>query len=58
MSQDVQKMVSGIAARFYSRVVDIPQMGTHSTADTVGLTALGVVAASVGGHAMPARSTT
>ncbi|EEP9327047.1 hydrogenase small subunit [Salmonella enterica] len=37
---------------FYSRVVDIPQMGTHSTADTVGLTALGVVAAGVGGHAV------
>ncbi|EEN7309557.1 hydrogenase 1 small subunit [Salmonella enterica] len=37
---------------FYSRVVDIPQMGTHSTADTVGLTALGVVAAGVGGHAI------
>ncbi|RIB86957.1 [Ni/Fe] hydrogenase small subunit, partial [Escherichia coli] len=36
---------------FYSRVVDIPQMGTHSTADTVGLTALGVVAAAVGVHA-------
>ncbi len=34
---------------FYSRVVDIPQMGTHSTADTVGLTALGVVAAGVRG---------
>ncbi len=27
-------------------------MGTHSTADTVGLTALGVVAAGVGGHAV------
>ncbi len=37
---------------FYSRVVDIPQMGTHSTADTVGLTALGVVAAAVGVHAV------
>ncbi len=37
---------------FYSRVVDIPQMGTHSTADTVGLTALGVVAATVGVHAV------
>ena len=37
---------------FYSRVVDIPQMGTHSTADTVGLTALGVVAAGVGVHAV------
>ncbi len=37
---------------FYSRVVDIPQMGTHSTADTVGLTALGVVAAVVGVHAV------
>lgn len=36
---------------FYSRVVDIPQMGTHSTADTVSLTALGVVAAAVGVHA-------
>lgn len=37
---------------FYNRVVDIPQMGTHSTADTVGLTALGVVAAAVGVHAV------
>lgn len=42
---------------FYSRVVDIPQMGTHSTANTVGLTALGVVAAGVGGTLSPARST-
>ncbi|MDI4468927.1 twin-arginine translocation signal domain-containing protein [Escherichia coli] len=40
------------AGSFYSRVVDIPQMGTHSTADTVGLTALGVVAAAVGVHAV------
>ncbi|STI32030.1 hydrogenase 1, small subunit [Escherichia coli] len=48
----VRKMVSGDRGSFYSRVVDIPQMGTHSTADTVGLTALGVVAAAVGVHAV------
>ncbi|XNM61097.1 hydrogenase small subunit [Escherichia coli] len=42
-----------LGSRFvHSRVVDIPQMGTHSTADTVGLTALGVVAAAVGVHAV------
>ena len=46
----VRKMVSGIEYSPHSRVVDIPQMGTHSTADTVGLTALGVVAAAVGVH--------
>ena len=40
------------AAWAVRRVVDIPQMGTHSTADTVGLTALGVVAAAVGVHAV------
>ena len=42
----------GDRVSFSARVVDIPQMGTHSTADTVGLTALGVVAASVGVHAV------
>ena len=37
---------------FYSRVIDIPQMGTHSTADTVGLTALAWWQRLVGVHAV------
>ena len=37
---------------FYRRLCDIPQMGTRSTADTVGLTALGVVGAAVCVHAV------
>lgn len=36
---------------FYDRVTTIPQLGTHATADNVGLAIVGAIAAGVGLHA-------